>query len=278
MTRRSFAAAAGATAMAQTPKKPVSQRYIRYEKNGQIENGVMVGDDGYSPVRGDLFNNPITAKARFPLSQVKLLYPIAPPKIVAVGRNYGSHIGQTKAPPNPELFFKPTTCLQHPGGPIVIPPDSKNTHYEGELVLVIGKTLSKATKTEAAAGIWGVTIGNDVSERDWQGGPNKDMQWWRAKGADTFGPMGPYIATGLDYSNLKLTTRVNGQVVQQASTSELIYDCATCVSFISRYVTLVPGDVVFTGTPGQTKAMKPGDVCEVELEGVGVLTNPVVAG
>ncbi len=130
---------------------------------------------------------------------------------------------------------------------------------------------------EAASAIFGVTCGNDVSERDWQGGKDKDMQWWRAKGADTFGPLGPAIVKGLDYSNVLLTTKVNGQVKQQQSTKDLIFDCPTCLSFISKYVTLEPGDLIYTGTPGTTSKMAPGDVCEVEIEGIGVLKNPIKA-
>jgi 2-keto-4-pentenoate hydratase/2-oxohepta-3-ene-1,7-dioic acid hydratase in catechol pathway len=145
------------------------------------------------------------------------------------------------------------------------------------LVLVIGKRLRRASKSEAEAGIFGVTCGNDVSERNWQRGPDKDLQWWRAKGCDTFAPIGPAIATGLNYGNLWLRTRLNGEVVQDQGTSDLIFDCLTVVSSISRYITLEPGDIVFTGTPGQTRPMKPGDSVEVEIEGVGVLRNPLVA-
>ena len=114
-----------------------------------------------------------------------------------------------------------------------------------------------------------------MSERDWQNGPRKDLQWWRAKGADTFAPLGPAIVTGLDYGNLMLETRLNGEVVQKQSTADLTFDCPAIVSWVSRWVTLLPGDVIYTGTPGSTRAMKPGDVVEVEIEGIGVLRNPV---
>jgi 2-keto-4-pentenoate hydratase/2-oxohepta-3-ene-1,7-dioic acid hydratase in catechol pathway len=123
--------------------------------------------------------------------------------------------------------------------------------------------------------VFGVTCGNDVSERDWQSGAAKDLQWWRAKGADTFAPLGPCVVTGLDYGNLLLTTRVNGQVVQQQYTSDLLFDIPTVVSFISQFVTLEPGDLIYTGTPGSTSKLNPGDVVEVEIEGIGVLRNPV---
>ncbi|MBI3209545.1 MAG: fumarylacetoacetate hydrolase family protein, partial [Candidatus Solibacter usitatus] len=174
-------------------------------------------------------------------------------------------------------FYKPITCLQNPGDPIRIPRSAKNVHYEGELVVVIGKTLQNASNDEARAGIFGVTCGNDVSERDWQNGAQKDLQWWRAKGADTFGPMGPAIVSGLDYSKLMLETRLNGQSVQKQSTSDLLFDCVSIVSYTSQFVTLTPGDVIYTGTPGATKKMSPGDVVEVEIEGIGILRNAITA-
>jgi 2-keto-4-pentenoate hydratase/2-oxohepta-3-ene-1,7-dioic acid hydratase in catechol pathway len=189
--------------------------------------------------------------------------------------NYKSHLGSRTPPSVPELFYKPITCLQNPEEPIVIPSDSKNTHYEGELVLVIGKRIRNASPEQARDAIFGVTCGNDVSERDWQGGASKDLQWWRAKGADTFGPAGPAIVRGLDYGKLMLRTRLNGNVVQEQSTSDLLFDAPAIVSFASRYVTLTPGDLIYTGTPGSTRAMKDGDVVEVDIEGIGVLRNPV---
>src|SRR6185312_8018944 len=149
-------------------------------------------------------------------------------------------------------------------------------HYEGELVVVIGRTTRNASRQEAAASVFGVTCGNDVSDRNWQRGAGKDVQYWRAKGCDTFGPLGPVIVTGLDYSDLLLTTRVNGTVAQQQRTSDLIFDVPTVIAFVSRYVTLGQGDVIYTGTPGNTRAMKAGDVVEVEIEGIGTLRNPVV--
>jgi 2-keto-4-pentenoate hydratase/2-oxohepta-3-ene-1,7-dioic acid hydratase in catechol pathway len=192
-----------------------------------------------------------------------------------VGRNYGSHLGDRARPQRPEIFYKPVSALQDPGGPIRFPEGATNVHYEGELVLVIGSRVKNASPEEARAAIFGVTCGNDVSEREWQNGAGKDLQWWRAKGADTFAPLGPAVVTGLDYGNLLLRTRLNGEVVQEQSTADLMFDCPYIVSWISRAVTLEPGDVIYTGTPGTTRAMKPGDVVEVEVEGVGVLRNPV---
>jgi len=212
-----------------------------------------------------------------------MLAPCDPPKVLAVGRNYKSHLHGRPQPVNPELFYKPVSCIVGPEAEIVLPPDAVNAHYEGELVVVIGKRLSKATREEAAAAMFGVTCGNDVSERNWQNGKaptgeGKDVQWWRAKGSDTFGTVGPWMVTGLDPDNLLLETRLNGETVQCERTSDLIFNVPDTLAFVSRYVTLEAGDIVYTGTPGNTKAMKPGDVVEVEIEGVGVLRNQVVAG
>jgi 2-keto-4-pentenoate hydratase/2-oxohepta-3-ene-1,7-dioic acid hydratase in catechol pathway len=189
--------------------------------------------------------------------------------------NYRSHLGSRPEPDHPEIFYKAVTALQDPEGPIVTPRDSTDLHYEGELVVVIGRQVKNVSVEKARDAIFGVTCGNDVSERNWQHGPGKDLQWWRAKSCDTFAPLGPAIVTGLDYDTLLLRTRLNGEVVQKQYTSDLIFDCPTIVSYISRWVTLMPGDVIYTGTPGATRKMSPGDVVEVEIEGIGVLRNPV---
>ncbi len=270
-SRRSFLAATGALAAA--AQAPAVRRYVRFRKGATSAYGLLEGDS-IAELKGDLFTGKPSG-IRHKASEVRLLAPCVPPKVLAVGLNYRSHIGNRTPPPNPEIFYKPTTCIIDPGAPIRIPDDSRNTHYEGELVIVMGRAASHASKEEARAAIFGVTCGNDVSERDWQGGPQKDLQWWRAKGADTFGPLGPSIVTGLDYGNLLLQTRLNGEVVQKQNTSDLLFDCPTIVSFISRYVALGPGDVIYTGTPGSTRKMKPGDTVEVEIEGIGVLRNPV---
>lgn len=244
-------------------------KYIRYRSGSDVAYGIVDGET----VR-ELAGDPFTT---YKLSEVTLLHPCTPGKILAVGRNYKSHLGTRPAPSNPEIFYKPITCLLDPEGSIVIPRDATNVQYEGELVLVIGKRVRNASKEEARAAIFGVTCGNDVTEREWQNGPQKDLQWWRAKGSDTFGPLGPAIVTGLDFGNLLLQTRLNGEVVQKQYTSDLIFDCSTVVSYISQWVTLDPGDVIYTGTPGSTQKMSPGDTVEVEIEGIGVLRNKVTA-
>ena len=150
--------------------------------------------------------------------------------------------------------------------------DAGNVHYEGELVLVMAREAKDVPAAEAQDFIFGVTAGNDVSERDWQ---SADLQWFRAKASDTYGPIGPVISRGVNYDDLQLTTRLNGEIVQQQRTSDLIFDTSDIVSYVSRYVTLMPGDVIFTGTPGTTRAMQEGDSVSVEVETVGVLENPV---
>jgi 2-keto-4-pentenoate hydratase/2-oxohepta-3-ene-1,7-dioic acid hydratase in catechol pathway len=249
-------------------------KYIRYQKDSAAAYGILDGAKIHE-LHGDLFGARAVTGVTHPLGGVKLLCPCEPSKILAVGRNYKSHLGDRLAPERPEIFYKPVSALQHPGDPIVIPPDAANVHFEGELALVIGRRVSRAGEQEARAAIFGVTCGNDVSGRDWQNGPHKDLQWWRAKGADTFAPLGPAIVAGLDYGNLMLETRLNGEVVQRQSTADLTFDCPAIVSWVSQWVTLLPGDVIYTGTPGSTRAMLPGDVVEVEIEGIGLLRNPV---
>lgn len=250
------------------------QIFARYERDGRAVYGLVEGDQ-IREIRGGLFDEPVTTGTSNPISAVKLLAPCTPPKILAVGLNYKSHLGTRPAPVNPEIFYKPITALQDPGGPISIPPDAQDTHFEGELVAVIGRTVRNASREEAAAAVFGVTCGNDVSDRNWQRGANADRQWWRAKGCDTFAPLGPWIVTGIPYDNLGLRTLVNGEVLQDQRTSDLIFDVPETIHFVSQYVTLTPGDVIYTGTPGNTRKMQPGDLVEVEIEQIGVLRNPV---
>ncbi|HYW41402.1 MAG TPA: fumarylacetoacetate hydrolase family protein [Bryobacteraceae bacterium] len=248
--------------------------YIRYSSDSRVSQGILDGQT-VREIRGDLFGAHTGTGVTHQLSAVKLLHPCLPGKIMAVGLNYRSHLGNRPQPHHPEMFYKPVTALQDPEGPIVIPRDATDLHYEGELVIVVGKPARNVSRNEARDAIFGVTCGNDVSERNWQHGQGKDLQWWRAKGCDTFAPLGPAIATGLDYGNLLLQTRLNGEVVQKQYTSDLIFDCPAIVEWVSGWVTLLPGDVIYTGTPGSTRKLSTGDVVEVEIEGIGVLRNPV---
>ena len=281
-TRRSFiAVSAGAAAWScGSPPPNEFQRYVRYEHGGDIAFGGLDGETVY-PIEGDLFGSREPTGDSIPRADVKLLYPIEPTKVFALAGNYMSHLGEGREPPAyPEPFYKPITCLLNPEDPIVFPPGAQDVHYEAEFVIVIGKQARKVSPEQAPDYILGYTCGNDVSERNWQNGSidgpeNKDLQWWRGKGSDTFGPMGPAIAVGLDYKKSKIQLRLNGEVKQEQMLSDLIEDAASAVSFISQAVTLNPGDVIFTGTPGRTSAMKAGDVVEVEIDGIGILRNPV---
>jgi len=245
--------------------------YVRYLADGQASYGRVDGETIVQLRDAPWIDSTRTGR-RVPLRGARLLAPATPSKVIAVGLNYQTHLGERSAATYPGLFAKlPTSIIAHEEN-IVLPPDAMNAHYEGEMVIVIGKRASKVSVADAKAHVFGITVGNDVSERDWQ---KNDLQWFRAKAADTFGPMGPVLITGLNYDDLLLQTRLNGEVVQSQRTKDLIFDVAAQVSYISQYVTLMPGDVIYTGTPGTTKRIKAGDVVEVELEGVGVLRNKV---
>ena len=251
-------------------------KYVRYQAASAASYGILDGDT-IREISGSPLGEHGETGASHSLSSVKLLAPIQPGKIMAVGLNYKSHLGGRPQPAHPEMFYKPVSALQNPGDSIVIPRDATDVHYEGEIVIVIGKPARNLTPDQAKAAIFGVTCGNDVSERNWQHGSGKDLQWWRAKGSDTFAPLGPAIVTDVDYSNLLLETRLNGEVVQKQYTSDLIFDCPSIVSWVSGWVTLQPGDIIYTGTPGTTRKLSAGDVVEVEIESIGVLSNPVVS-
>ena len=247
-------------------------KYVRYDLKGKTSYGILEGESISELSAAPWLAGKATGK-KAKLSDVKLLAPAEPSKVVCAGLNYKSHIGQQAPAKYVGLFSKPPTAIIANEADIVYPADATNLHFEGELVVVIGKTATKVKRENALDYVFGVTIGNDVSERQWQ---RDDLQWLRAKGADTFGPLGPWIVTGLNYQDLLLETRVNGVTKQSQRTKDLIFDIPYLISYVSQYVTLVPGDVIYTGTPGTTSAMKPGDVVEVEIEGIGVLRNKVV--
>jgi 2-keto-4-pentenoate hydratase/2-oxohepta-3-ene-1,7-dioic acid hydratase in catechol pathway len=246
-------------------------RYVRFETDARVVYGILEGER-VRELDGDLFGAPRATDRTHPLAEVRLLAPVAPSKVIAVGRNFESHLQGRPRPPEPGLFAMYPSSVVGPGADIIRPPGAENLHYEGELVLVIGRRAENVAREDALAHVFGVTAGNDLSERDWQ---DADLQWLRAKASDTFAPIGPVVATGLDPDDLLITTRVNGEVRQQERSSDLIYDVAHVVSYVSTYVTLEPGDVIFTGTPQTTRPLEDGDVVEVEVEGVGVLRNRV---
>ena len=248
-------------------------KYVRYTYQGQESYGILEGET-VRELDGDIFSASTPSGKTLKLSEVHLLAPCKPSKVIAVGLNYRSHIGNRPVPEYPGLFAKyPSSIIGHEES-IIMPSDATDLHYEGELVIVIGKKAKNISVSKAPSYIFGVTAGNDVSERKWQ---QADLQWLRAKASDTFGPVGPAIVTGLNYNDLLLQTRLNGELRQSERTKDLVYNVEAIVSYISHYVTLFPGDLIFTGTPGTTKAMKPNDIVEIELEGVGILRNKVVS-
>lgn len=250
-------------------------RYVRFQSGDTIAYGIVEGDK-VRQIDGNLYGDWKKTDKTHVLADVKLLFPTTrSAKVFAVGLNYRSHLGDRPVPQTPEIFIKVPSCLISPGEAVELPTGSKDVHFEAELVIVIGKQAKKVTPEQAKSRIFGVTCGNDISARDWQKG---DLQWWRAKGHDTFGPCGPEVITGLNYDDLLVEMRVNGETKQKQRTSDLIHGCADIVSWISQHATLEPGDLIYTGTPGTTSAIKPGDTVEVAIEGIGVLKNPVVQG
>jgi 2-keto-4-pentenoate hydratase/2-oxohepta-3-ene-1,7-dioic acid hydratase in catechol pathway len=261
-------------ALAATPALLVAQKqqFVRYQMGTTVSYGRLDGET-IVQLRAAPWLGGTPTGVRVPRSRATLLAPATPANVIAVGLNYLTHLGERSAAAYPGLFAKlPTSIVAH-NDTVVLTPDANNVHYEGEMVIVIGKRAQNVPVERAKEYVFGVTTGNDVSERDWQ---KSDLQWFRAKAADTFGPLGPVIVTGVNYDDLLLETRLNGKVVQSQRTKDLIFNVSEIVSYISRYVTLQPGDVIYSGTPGTTQQMKSGDVVEVELEQVGLLRNPVV--
>jgi 2-keto-4-pentenoate hydratase/2-oxohepta-3-ene-1,7-dioic acid hydratase in catechol pathway len=247
--------------------------YVKYETAGRVAWGVLEGET-IRELQGNVFDDAKPNGRTVKLADVKLLPPADARKVIAAGLNYRSHIGQQTPAKYVGLFAKMPTSLVGHDADIVYPADATTVHYEAEVCVVIGRRARHIPESAVREHVFGVAPCNDVSERGWQ---KADLQWFRAKGSDTFGPIGPAVVRGIDYDKLTLIGRHNGKVVQESSTDLLIFSIDTIVSYISRYVTLEPGDVIFTGTPGTTQAMQPGDVFEVEIKGVGVLRNTVVA-
>ncbi len=217
---------------------------------------------------------PVPDGRSYPVDQVRLLVPCLPSKVVGVGFNYRRHAQELdfKLPERPALFLKPLTTIVGPADPVVYPEMSRQVEYEGELAVVIGRTARRVSLEEALDCILGYTCANDVTARDLQ---SKDSQWTVAKGFDTFCPLGPAVVTRLDPSVLTVTTSVNGAVRQHGSVSDLIFTVPELVSYISRVMTLLPGDVILTGTPAGVGPVRPGDRMQVTIEGIGSLENPV---
>jgi len=257
-------------------------KIVRFVAQGRVKYGVLKAKS-IRGLRGSPFTYHGSSGVGFKfdgsshkLNEVRLLAPCVPSKIVALGLNYRQHAEETKMPlPSlPLIFLKPSTAVIGPDDEIVLPLDSSRVDYEGELGVVVGRKARDVAKGRANDYILGYTCVNDVTERHVQ---KADRQWTRAKGYDTFAPIGPWIETEVDPNDLKLETYLNGELRQSARTSELVFGVAELVGFVSVVMTLLPGDVIATGTPSGIGRMNPGDMVEVRIEKIGTLRNAVVA-
>lgn len=254
-------------------------KILRYAAGGAKSYGILEEDGTIRQLASCPFDSLEVSGETAKLDDVKVLAPVASPRLIGVGLNYLAHAEEGgKEPPDlPMLFMLPATAILDPEEPIIYPRQGQNVHYEGELTVVIGKKARRVTEADALDCVLGYTCGNDVSERVIQANEMANGCLLIGKGFDTFKPLGPYIATGLDSTNLELTTRLNGEVKQHTNTDDLIFTVAQLIAYISEAVTLLPGDVIMTGTPSGVGPVQPGDVVEIEISGVGVLRNPVVA-
>lgn len=252
-------------------------RFIRYRKdNGETQLG-WVFEDRVGPVHGDIFKEYQRGEAKQPLASTNLLAPLKPGKIICVGRNYAAHAQErgVELPEIPLLFFKPPSSVIGPGEPIVLPPQSQRVEHEAELAVIIGRPGRWINPENAMEHVFGYTVANDVTARDLQA---SDSQWTRGKGFDTFCPLGPWIETELDPSDALLTCHVNGEMRQMASTREMVFTIHQLIAFASSFMTLETGDLFLTGSPAGVGILAPGDVVSASVDGIGSLTNPVVAG
>lgn len=244
-------------------------KICRFLLEGEPQTGVLMDARVY------LFEDEPRSDQSFDLSEIKLLAPATPSKVVCVGRNYAEHAKElgNEVPKEPLLFLKATSSVIGDGDDIIIPPQSEQVEHEGELAIVIGRTCKNlADKEDPLEYVFGYSCLNDVTARDLQ---RKDVQFTRAKSFDTFCPIGPFIETELDTSDIRVVTRVNGKIKQDGRTSQMVFPVPFLVRYISRQMTLLPGDVIATGTPSGVGKMVDGDICEVEIEGIGALTNKV---
>jgi 2-keto-4-pentenoate hydratase/2-oxohepta-3-ene-1,7-dioic acid hydratase in catechol pathway len=251
-------------------------RLVRFIHGDRIATGgIEAGEDTVRVLAGTFFENPVPTGEEVPLDEVRLLAPVLPSKLVCVGRNYAAHAAEwgLDVPKEPLLFLKPSTAVIGPDEPIQLLPISQRIDYEGELAVVIGRIARNVRAEDVYRYILGYTCANDVTLRDLQ--HTKD-QWARAKGFDGSCPLGPWIETELDPNGVWLETRLNDDVVQRASTEDLAFGVATLIEYITEFMTLLPGDVLLTGTPEGVGPLTAGDVVEVEVDGVGALRNPVV--
>jgi 2-keto-4-pentenoate hydratase/2-oxohepta-3-ene-1,7-dioic acid hydratase in catechol pathway len=251
-------------------------RFVRFQQGEESPRFGWLHENKIGEIEGDLFGAYKRLKAEIPLKDVRLLAPSMPSKIICVGRNYVEHAKElgNEVPKMPLIFLKPPSSVIASGETILLPPQSAQVEHEAELVAVIGKRGRNVTAESARDHIFGYTLGNDVTARDLQ---KSDGQWTRAKGFDTFCPFGPWVDTDFDPADALVTCRVNGQMRQLASTRDMVFSVGMLIAYISSVMTLQPGDLIFTGTPAGVNQLKAGDTVEVEIDGLGLLSNPVKA-
>jgi 2-keto-4-pentenoate hydratase/2-oxohepta-3-ene-1,7-dioic acid hydratase in catechol pathway len=251
---------------------------------GEVSFGVIEGPPGADPddpelvvaaIAGHPFGAFSFTGARHALREVRLLAPVLPSKVVCIGKNYADHIAEMgiPAPDSPVLFLKPSTSVIGQGQPIALPRDSNHVDHEAELAIVVGRLCRDVPREQAAEVVLGYTIGNDVSARDHQ---KQDGQWARAKGHDTFCPLGPWVETELDVRDVAVQCRVDGELRQDGRTSQMLHDVPAIIAWVSAAMTLLPGDVILTGTPAGVGPLTDGSTVSATVEGIGTLTNPVV--
>jgi 2-keto-4-pentenoate hydratase/2-oxohepta-3-ene-1,7-dioic acid hydratase in catechol pathway len=250
-------------------------RLLRFRHGDRIATGVAeTGDDTVRVLAGTFFEDPLPTGEELALDDVFLLAPVLPSKLVCVGKNYAAHAAEfgMTVPEEPLLFLKPSTAVIGPNDPIQLLPVSRRVDYEGELAVVIGRLAKNVKAEDAYRVILGYTCADDVTLRDLQ---KTDDQWARAKGFDGSAPLGPWIETELDPNDAVVETRLNGEVRQRGRTTEMVFGIATLIEYVTTFMTLLPGDVLLTGTPEGVGPLAVGDVVEVEVEGVGTLANTV---
>lgn len=250
-------------------------RVARFSLNGEPRFGILDGPELVVLKGHPLVNGYETTGERVALKEVKLLAPTIPSKIVCIGKNYADHVGEMGLALNPEptIFFKPSSSIVGPGDAIVLPVQSGRVELEVELTIVMGQIAKNVSEKDALNYVWGFTIANDVTARDLQA---SDDQWARSKAFDTFCPIGPWIETEFVPDGQILESRIDGETKQQASIDSMIHNVPKLISYVSQNMTLLPGDVILTGTPAGITSIQAGEIIECEIEGIGTLLNPVL--
>lgn len=250
-------------------------KVARFSSGTGARYGIIDGDEIVVLTGDPMFNGFETTDERLPLSEIKIIAPVIPrSKVVAIGRNYAEHAKElgNETPTEPMMFLKPNTSVVGPGDAIMLPPQSEHVSFEGELAVVIGSIAKNVAEADADSVIFGYTIANDVTARDLQ---KKDGQWSRAKGFDTFCPLGPVIETEFEVASQSIRSTVNGDLKQDGSVDQMVHSVASLVAYASSVFTLLPGDLILTGTPAGVGPIVHGDTVEITIEGIGTLSNPV---